>query len=242
MDTTGVAAHLVVAVERNVGRKRSYYERAGEGGEGGEIYHCNGMEHTQLLKRKRVLSQQEVDQLGCVTERVLRWMTENPAHLPKSTTALLNVLRELCQYSVQVDETVVFFHLVMNQVLQMGVDGRYKGNPAINIDTLGIDSLTGFVTIADYAGGNSPMAVSNFSEEFSAALLKCCRWVCTTKALPRTQEGMMRSLRQLCHTRRSVAPATVLRVLLNNHFIDVSTSPGQSIEYNLPQLPYRHFA
>lgn len=241
MDISSVGGHVVSGGELVVGAKRTAHDREVEGN---NLPFSNRGDECQIQKRKRVLSDPDMRQLSSVTERVIRWLTENPKQRPRTTTALLNVLGELSTYTVQVDETIVFFHLVMNQVLELTVDGRYRANPNIDPERLTLDSLSGFVTISEASSDQrSPLVLCNFSEEFSAALLKVCQWVCTTPSrdLPRTQAALMKTLRQLCYMRRSVPPSQVLHVLLNNGFLAVSLDHGQSIEYRLPNLPGRHF-
>lgn len=166
------------------------------------------------LKRRRCLDSSQQTELDPIYHRILSWMTEQQARgsLPKTFTKLSRATIPMCHALVQIDATVVFYHLIFNRIIipMENPDGSvtYAANPE---PVRG--SFQGFVP------DDSPELP--FSEDFVRALERSTAWVLSNRGLHyfKGPESILSSLRQLCKFKREINPEHVVQLLRMRGFI-----------------------
>ena len=193
-------------------------------------------------KRSKGLRGREVlhdeNEFDSVFDRVLRWMINNKTHLPTRYDRLKRSIRNLCTCIVQVDPNVVFFHLMMNQVIRVE-----SGTNRCTFDR----ELTKEKRLTAFAFSPSPPPIT-FSEDFLVALKRSAEWIISTLDLPSDQTSLLRSLEQICRFKREIPPSDIVDELLCRGFVVAPPSSSSSccvlfedspITYSLPDSHHR---
>ena len=122
------------------------------------------------LKRRRCLDATQQSELDPILCRIVSWLHEQQVRgaLPKTPTKLARAIAPMCRAVVQVDCTVVFYHLVFNRIvlIEENMDGSvtYMANP---------EPVRG--SFVGYVPSDSPNVP--FSDDFILALERSTAWV-----------------------------------------------------------------
>ena len=179
------------------------------------------------IKKQRISTQEELDQLEPVADRVLHWFLNNQPNLPKTLEKLTNLMSHLCKISVTVDPQIVYYHLLLNGVVVEVTPEKVLVNT--NFDR---PELRGF--ILDHSGLSPTL-----SSDFCSTLTRTVSWCLTNRSPPKTRLGFLKALKQLCTFRREVPSTAILRILTNREYLSIS-SDGR-VDYpvlHLPSLAY----
>lgn len=166
-----------------------------------------------------------------VFERVLRWMVNNKAQLPTKYGRLKRSIKNLCVCVVQVDSNVVFFHLMMNQLVIVGSDNKCSFDRSFSEGR----------SISAFALGSGPPPLI-FSEDFLHALKRSAEWIISTPELPQDQTALIRSLEQLCRFKREIPPGDIIGELFARGFLSSSCdylTEDSPLSYSLPESVHR---
>lgn len=212
------------------------------------------------MKRRKCMDASHTE-LDPIYHRILTWLVDQQAKssLPKTLSRLTRAITPMCRVVVQVDATVVFYHLLFNHIITVTEhsDGTvtYGANPE--------PVRRSFVGFVPEDAPSLP-----FAEEFVKALEKASAWVLrylfpslsyvhssffssfssffsfffllSLSSFPsswhelmlisysnrglryfKTPEGILSSIRQLCHVKREVNPEHVLHMLRLRGFISL---------------------
>jgi len=166
------------------------------------------------LKRRKCLDATQESELDPIFTRIVCWLREQYQRgaLPKTLTKLARAIAPMCRAIIQVDCTVVFYHLVFNRIILIedNMDGTvtYAANP---------EPVRG--SFVGYVPDDSPNVP--FSDDFVIALERSTAWVLSNRGLRyfKGPEGILSGLRQLCRTKREINPDHVIELLQRRGFI-----------------------
>lgn len=122
------------------------------------------------LKRRKCLDATQQGELDPIFCRIVGWLREQHARgaLPKTISKLARAIAPMCRAVVQVDCTVVFYHLVFNRIvlIEENMDGTvtYAANP---------EPVRG--SFVGYVPSDAPNVP--FSDDFVLALERSTAWV-----------------------------------------------------------------
>lgn len=122
------------------------------------------------LKRRKCLDATQQGELDPIFCRIVTWLRDQHARgsLPKTASKLSRAIAPMCRAVVQVDNTVVFYHLVFNRIVlvEQNMDGSmtYSANP---------EPVRG--SFVGYVPDDSPNVP--FSDDFVMALERSTAWV-----------------------------------------------------------------
>jgi hypothetical protein len=134
------------------------------------------------LKRRKCLDATQQNELDPIFYRIVGWLREQHTReaLPKTVTKLSRAIAPMCRAVVQVDCTIVFYHLVFNRIIliEENADGSvtYSANP---------EPVRG--SFVGYVPDDAPNVP--FSDDFIMALERSTAWVlryCFTFLSPHT--------------------------------------------------------
>jgi len=185
------------------------------------------------LKRHRVFDPEQISDMDPILIRIGGWLREQEERqaLPKTFTKLVRSISSMCRIKVQVDPTVVFYHLLFNNVIvieKLDEQGGfvYKANP---------ETLNGeFIGIVPDMGEDT--SVFPFSEDFIKALKRTTNWVLSNRGLHtfKTNEGLLKNMAQLCTFKKELSPSQVVEGLKRKGYI-YSGENADEVYYSLPQ-------
>jgi len=192
------------------------------------------------LKRRRCLDSAQQSELDPIFHRIISWLgQQNRTSLPKTFSKLSRAIAPMCRALVQVDCTVVFYHLVFNRIILIVENGDGSVTYCANPEPVR-GSFVGFVP------NDSPSVP--FSEEFVKALEKSTAWVLSNRGLRnfKSPEGILASLRQICKFKREISPDHVIELLRRRGFIYYGSS-AEEVVYGLtqpitPSTPTPHYS
>eukprot|EP00026_Physarum_polycephalum_P004268 Phypoly_transcript_04285.p1 GENE.Phypoly_transcript_04285~~Phypoly_transcript_04285.p1 ORF type:complete len:257 (+),score=22.49 Phypoly_transcript_04285:93-773(+) len=190
------------------------------------------------LKRRKCLDATQQSELDPIFTRIVGWLREQHTRgaLPKTITKLSRAIAPMCRAVVQVDCTVVFYHLVFNRIvlIEQNMDGSvtYSANP---------EPVRG--SFVGYVPDDAPNVP--FSDDFIMALERSTAWVLSNRGLGyfKGPEGMLTALRQICKMKREVSPDHVVELLVRRGLIRVEGT--EDILYGLEHTPFpatHHYA
>lgn len=122
------------------------------------------------LKRRRCLDATQQSELDPIFLRIVNWVRDQHMRgsLPKTISKLARAIAPMCRAMVQVDCTVVFYHLVFNNVIVIEDNGdgtvTYQANPG--------PVRGSFVGVVPEDAPAIP-----FSDDFIKALERSTAWV-----------------------------------------------------------------
>lgn len=122
------------------------------------------------LKRRRCMDAAQETELDPIFFRIVSWVREQHSRgsLPKTATKLSRAIAPMCRAMVQVDSTVVFYHLVFNNIIVIEDNGdgtvTYQANPG--------PVRGSFVGIVPEDSPSVP-----FSDDFIRALERSTAWI-----------------------------------------------------------------
>jgi hypothetical protein len=169
------------------------------------------------------ISLQYQNDLRFVTHRVVSKLVavqQQGAGLPATIASFLRAIEPMCNVTSKVDAQVVFYHLLLNNVITINNDGSMTSNIS-NLNT----NFVGFVP------SDTMVPNASFCNGFATALQRAANLVRTTMHLPHTAEAIIDMLAPVCCIRREVEPSTVLEALEAFHLV---CTRGQAIMYALP--------
>ena len=174
----------------------------------------------ELIKRRRVsCSPHELDY---ICQHVVSWLRRSANHgLPRTPDAFVRAVAPMCVVSGQADAQIVFYHLLLNNVIVFTDDNRMTANLS-NLNT----NFVGFVPIDTTLSG-----MRGFCTGFTAALHRCANLIRTTSVLPQSNDSVIDMLRPLCSFRREIDPWAVLDELARRGLV---CSRGHEMLYMLP--------
>lgn len=191
---------------------------------------CNITAEPRACKRPRVCSEEELLQLDPIAERVLVWLRNNPNNIPKTEDKLAKLLVSLCKISVTVDTQIIYYHLLLNGLIQENC-----GNIEIN-NNFDLASLRGF--ILDGSGLSPTLSI-----DFCSTLKRVVGWTISHQNPPKTRSAFFSCLKQLCTFRREVPVSAIITWLKTREYI--ATDPNGKVQYsclsNLQFSPVDHY-
>jgi hypothetical protein len=182
------------------------------------------------LKRMRILDDQQAAQLEPLLYRLVIWLIEQSDrnNLPKTYTKLMKTISPMCKTIIQVDPSVVFYHLLFNKVIiiEQLEEGRaiYQANPEpLHHSFIGI------------VPSDSPSSIP-FSEDFIRALERSVGWILNNRGLHqfKTVDSLLKSMEQLCRFKREVNPVALVEMMRRKGYISNGTSMDE-VCYSLPR-------
>jgi len=183
------------------------------------------------LKRRRCLDDAQTSELDPIFVRIVGWLRDQQSRgsMPKSLSKLSRAIAPMCRAMVQVDSTVVFYHLVFNRVILIEDNGDGSVTYAANPEPV----RCSFVGIVPADAPAVP-----FSDDFVLALERSTAWVLSNRGLRyfKNPEGILSSLRQICKMKKEINPEHVVEMLLRRGFIS-RTGVADEIIYGLAQHP-----
>jgi len=194
------------------------------------------------LKRRRNLDPSQQNDLDPIYRRIVSWLNDQHARgsLPKTFSKLSRAITPMCRALVQVDCTVVFYHLIFNRIILLVENGDGSVTYCANPEPIR-GSFVGFVP------NDSPSVP--FSDDFVRALERATSWVLSNRGLRyfKNPEGILSSLRQICKFKKEIGPDHMLEMLLRRGFICRGSGPddivyGLSNNIVLPPSPPTHYS
>lgn len=191
------------------------------------------------LKRHRVLDSEQLSEFDPLLVRISEWLNEQNKRgsLPKTFTKLVRAVSSMCKMRVQVDPTVVFYHLLFNKVIvieQVNGSVMYRANP---------EPVSGaFIGIVPEDSSTMP-----FSDDFIRALKRTTNWVLTNRGLHhfKDEDGLLKGMAQLCTFSRELSPYQVVELLKRKGYVCAGHQEDE-VCYSLPILsllpPPVHYA
>ena len=166
----------------------------------------------------------EGDPLYPVVNRVLLWMSENIENLPKTMEQLFPIISSLCDFTSKIDTKVVYYHLLLNNVIQLDSSGLYHHNQNKNY------TLNGFIL-------SEIENLNGFSTEFCEALE---RTVQTIENYQRslTEQEIYNIIQVNCVLRRFSPTLQVINYLVNK---EVVIFKENSVHYELPPIQRSYY-
>jgi len=183
------------------------------------------------LKRHRTLDSEQLSEFDPLLIRISEWLNEQSKRgsLPKTFTKLTRAISSMCKMRVQVDPTVVFYHLLFNKIIVIEqVNGAimYKANP---------EPVNGtFIGIVPEDSSTMP-----FSDDFIKALKRATNWVLTNRGLHnfKGEDGLLKGMAQICAFNRELSSHQVVELLKRKGYI-CSGLQDDEVCYSLP-IPCR---
>jgi len=178
------------------------------------------------LKRMRVESPQVAD-IEPIIQRVTLWLLEQRErnNLPKTFCKLMRCISPMCRLLVQVDPSVVFYHLLFNKIILVEQPEAGKVLYLANPEPLS-HSFIGIVP-----DGSPPIP---FSEDFIHALERATAWILNNRGLHyyKSIESLLASMDQVCRFKRELSPTALVDLLKRKGYL--STGYADEVCYTLP--------
>jgi hypothetical protein len=186
-------------------------------------------------------------ELKSVVEKVVVWFSENSTTLPTTLQALHQTVRKFCNITTQIDPSIIFYHLLFNNVLVQASQTNDNENKETVDNANNINDIKKRRVVPNTSyNKNKPLLAfvldggeqRGFSEEFGIALRQSIAWVTTTNPtlLPSTIDGYIRQLEVICCFRRSVPPSSILSELERVGVV-VHNIHDDRVSYVLPVYP-----
>jgi hypothetical protein len=212
------------------GKRDQLESSVGGGGGGMDHGESTGSPSEKRTRQLDVATQQHVDP---IFRRVVLWLFENQAHLPKTTTALRNAIKPQCSRYVDVDPLVILYHLLFNGVLTLKLVG---GHEMIQLGAgpfKPVDQLIGVVPRTDTAGA---MMSGAFSDDFQVALRRAVHWATQHSDLAAgrcfRKPALLRQLGDVCRIRRQVDPSAIIQAAARRGLLRINPS-SERLSYHI---------
>jgi len=177
-------------------------------------------------KKKKIWNQRESLDVEPILAKVLRWLNSvNTSQLPKSINELEQNITSICHVKIRIDTTVLFYHLLLNNVLVFDGNNKFLPNPHYNINSR---SFVGFV-LDDTAANHSI-----FSPEFCESFYAAAKWIMKYQT-SLTYEELWVGLESLSKYEFKVSSASVIELLVQKGYVELQ--PPLQVNYYLPQHP-----
>jgi len=182
------------------------------------------------LKRMRVLDDHQAMELEPIFYRVSAWLQEQGERnsLPKTYSKLIRTISPMCKMIVQVDPSIVFYHLLFNKIIIIeqlsGGKVVYHANP---------EPLNkAFIGIVPQESPSIP-----FSEDFIHALERSTSWILNNRGLHqfKSVESLLKAMEQICRFKRELSPLSVVEVLKRKGYLSNGYLPDE-VYYSLPHV------
>eukprot|EP01124_Arcella_intermedia_P022194 TRINITY_DN325_c0_g4_i1.p1 TRINITY_DN325_c0_g4~~TRINITY_DN325_c0_g4_i1.p1 ORF type:complete len:222 (+),score=35.29 TRINITY_DN325_c0_g4_i1:203-868(+) len=180
-------------------------------------------------KKRRLTGADEEDNSEGVINKCLTFLINlSPPSRPKTPEKLFRTLQKLCTFTYLVDPNIVFFHLILNQlILPLEADGTN----CITVNPNPPPRPPNQLVVAIPTNSTS----NRVSNDFREALLKAVAWVRTNRGLQGktiANEHFLKSLEQVCMLKKQANPEVVVQHLLKRGMVRVDPEGGLS--YDLP--------
>jgi len=181
----------------------------------------NGMEVVDTANIKDDLRHEHVE---AVLQRLLSWMYENRERLPQTIDQLLTLVELFSNQMVQVDPSIIFYHLLFNQVVEMDDDKRVSANPKIQS-----------TNCLNFIGIVPEDCKQPLSKDFLKTLLSAAAWVKSNLDLCIPADALMNCLDQLCKFQQKVEAPFLLSELQQRNYVFFDRYTN-AIFYRFPDL------
>lgn len=190
-------------------------------------YDLNDNNSARPTKQQRLCTEEELQQIEPMVERVLEWLFNNPKSFPKSEKKFTKLLTNLCKISITVDTQVIYYHLLLNGVISEDPYGNIQVYNQFNVN-----HLRGF--ILDDSGISPTLSI-----DFCSTLKRVTMWAISQSNPPKTRDAFFNSLKQLCTFRREVPVTAIIKWFVSHEYISIDPISG-AIDYS--QLDNFQFA
>eukprot|EP01123_Difflugia_compressa_P016002 TRINITY_DN944_c0_g1_i1.p1 TRINITY_DN944_c0_g1~~TRINITY_DN944_c0_g1_i1.p1 ORF type:complete len:230 (-),score=38.41 TRINITY_DN944_c0_g1_i1:276-965(-) len=148
---------------------------------------------------------------------------------PKTLERLYRAVEQICTFEYAVDPNVIYFHLVLNQIL---IPHDVSGVNFVSVNTTPPSRPPNQFVIVVPTDSASTTRVSN---DFKEVLKKSVSWVQNNRGLRGKQVGVesfVKSLSQICVVKKTAAPTLIVEQMVSRGWVTLMED-GMSVVYHL---------